>query len=699
MNILTGDNTQEYGSANVEVDGIVDETHLAQHIANNPSIDQVVEVLVQPQGGHGDATIALATTEVASVGHEGYISTSRVGGVIDTSDAFQSKESSVVTASAASLQQQQQVMNAQNVIPIGNANLSGLANILQNPEVLAAINAAAASNKFIVIGPVGMLSNSNTGTTNTVSLASAYQAGANLGTASAENDISVSEAVHSASNAMVGSHSAIVQMQGSIDSGVAGPCNVEMIAADTSQDSSAAAIVEHSSEAVGNEVQSSVSSVLVQSSAANSNQDAEGVEYSVVTSEEAQVVSSQDTEMHNVMGHHQNLDGEVSSSAGSNRSAKTSVLDAAEAEVGHVQSTNVTGMQNNQLDHVISGGGVAGTEAGLYYTVQQSSDSSSVQPSGQFVVTMKEQFVSSTNCTSSLSSETFIASNAMTGNGQSMVMVTADGHSYLTTMSVPEGLGQSDTQQIVLAPAEANNLSLEGAVASSVNVNSNEASCVLLTAHIHENPSESDVTPGQSADTSVPQGVDLGDFTVTDSTTRAFANSSNVTGSALNYVASAESESSIEVSGSNNLQADSMQSKIASTIPSDSTVDSQVDQADSIIESSQVFMLASAVEESPNSYSNAATGSGYEAQQSAFVDASNLLAASSGDSVVSGTENFVSSDLQKSEQLDMQRTGVTSSRDLAESTAESTTLSGNVTPNDNNGSDQSDSQVSTSLQI
>ena len=31
---------------------------------------------------------------------------------------------------------------------------AGLANILQNPEVLAAINNAASTNKLIVIGPV-----------------------------------------------------------------------------------------------------------------------------------------------------------------------------------------------------------------------------------------------------------------------------------------------------------------------------------------------------------------------------------------------------------------------------------------------------------------------------------------------------------------------------------------------------------------
>ena len=59
----------------------------------------------------------------------------------------------------------------QTVIPIGNANLSGLANILQNPEVLAAINAAAASNKFIVIGPVGMLSGQGTSSVSTMSTA------------------------------------------------------------------------------------------------------------------------------------------------------------------------------------------------------------------------------------------------------------------------------------------------------------------------------------------------------------------------------------------------------------------------------------------------------------------------------------------------------------------------------------------------
>lgn len=693
---FTGDNAQDYGSANVEVDGIVDETHLAQHIASNPAIDQVVEVLVQPQGGHGDTTIALTTSEVGPVGHEGYISTSRVDSLIETTEAFQNKEPAVVSATASSLQQQQQVMNAQNVIPIGNANLSGLANILQNPEVLAAINAAAASNKFIVIGPVGMLSNASTGTTNSVSLPNTYTSSGNMSATVTDSDgnITICSTEVSGSNAIVGSHNVVVQMPGvsPVDSGVTGACNVQMIAADTSQDSSLH-IGERVSEASGNEVQSSVSSVTGQLAQST----ADGEEGGVI-SEEAQVVSSQDTEMQNVICHHHNLEGEVSSSAGLSQSGKANVVET-------------------EVDGSISSGKMGGSEGGgVFYAVQQNDGASTVQPSsGQFIVAMKEQFVSSSSCTTSLSSETFIASNAMTGSGQSMVMVTADGQSYLTTVNVPDDLGgQSGSHQIVLAPADANNLNVGEAMAinSSVNMNmnnshnnSNEASCVLLTAHLDVTSDDTDVTPGQSTDANIPQRVDLGDFTVSDSTTHACVNSSsNIQNSTLQCTMNA-SESSIEVSGSNNLQPDSMQSKETSNTASDSTTaDSQVDQADSVIESSQVFLLASAVDGGHHDYGNVSIGSEYEAHQSAFIDASNLITASSNasaDSVVSGTENFVSSDLQKnSNNVEVEKTGVTSSRDLMDSRAESTTttmVSGSQ--NEDNGNDQDDSQVSTSLQI
>ena len=585
-------------------------------------------------------------------------------------------------------------MNAQNVIPIGNANLSGLANILQNPEVLAAINAAAASNKFIVIGPVGMLSGANTSTTNNVSLAGAYSSAAtHLGSTTAENV--ASEAVTNTCNSIASSSAAVIQMQDAVDSGVAGHCNVEMIAADTSQDSPAV-MDEQSIEAAGNEVQSSAPIVieqLVQSSVANGNRNIERQEFTA-TSEEVHVESSQDTDLQNVISQNQNIDAEVSSSAGSKQSTKISAEDT---EVCDVQSTNVVAMQSNQIDNTISSGNIAGSEADVYYAVQQSDDASSAQPNKQLIVAMKDQFVSSSSSTASLASESFMTSNAMNGSGQSMVVVTADGKSYITTMSVPDGLGQSGAQQIMLASADANNLSIEGAVASTVNLNSNEASCVLLTTQVQENPSDCDVTPGQGTENNVLQQVELSDFTVTDSTTRTCANSSNITGSTASYVVHPVSESSLEVSGSNNLNPDSMQSKVVSTMASDSTVDSQ---ADSIIESSQVFMLASAVDENRSIYPTTAEGNDYDAQQSVLVDASSLLAAnSSGDSVVSGTENFNSRDLQKTDETELQKTGVTSSRDLMENSAESTTTSGNLPQDNNNGSDHEDSQVSTSLQI
>ena len=692
LHSLLGDSSQDYGDGNVEVDGIVDETHLTQHMSANPPIDQVVEVLVQPQGGQGDATISLTTSDVSSVGQGGYISANRVGGVVETSEVFQSKDSSVVTASASSLQQQQQVMNAQNVIPIGNANLSGLANILQNPEVLAAINAAAASNKFIVIGPVGMLSGANTATTNNVSLAGTYSSGTHL--ASTSVDSVVSETANNPPSSIVTNNDTVIQMQGPLDSGIASHCNVEMIAADTSQD--APTIVdEHSTETSENEVQSSAPNVieqLVQSSAAIGSRDSERQEFTI-TSEEAHVESSQDTDVRNVASPNQNVDTEVSSSASSKQAAKATVEDGV---VGDVQSTNVIAMQGSHMDNAISSGNVAGSEADVYYTVQQSDDDLNSQPGNQLIVTMKDQLVSSSSCTTSIASESFMTSNAMTGNGQSMVMVTADGKSYITTVAVPDGLNPSEGQQILLASASANSLSMEGNVASTVNLASNEASCVLLTTQVREHPNSSDVAPVQSSDINVPHQVELSDFTVTDSTTRVCVNSSNVTDSATNFIVPPESGSSLEVSGSINPQPDSMQSKVLSTMTSDSTVDSQ---ADSIIESSQVFMLASAVDENHSTYPNTAADNGYHGQQSANVDASSLIVAnSSGESVVSGTENFISSDLQRTGETELQKTGVTSSRDLSESKAESTTPHGSL-QQDNNSSDHEDSQVSTSLQI
>ena len=686
VSVFEGENSEDYGASNVEVDGIVDETHLTQHLSSNPAIDQVVEVLVQPQGGQGDAAITLTSPEVSSVGQSAYIGTSRVGGVIETSEVFQNKESSVVTASASSLQQQQQVMNAQNVIPIGNANLSGLANILQNPEVLAAINAAAASNKFIVIGPVGMLSGANTSTTSNASFSGAYSSNTQLGSAAAE--AIMSEGATSAANGINSSNAAVVQMQANIDSGIAGHCNVEMIAADTSQDSPAV-VDEHSNEKARNEVHSSASNFieqLVESSATNDrNEDHEDF---IVTSEEVHVESSQDTNTQNVINHNQHLDGEVSSSAASHQSATVTLEDTG---AGDVQSTNVVAMQSGQVDNLISSGNISGSEADVYYTVHQGNDTSDAQMNNQLVVTLNDQFVSSSSCTTSLASESFIASNAMTGSGQSMVMVTADGKSYITTVGVAGGLVQNEGQQVVLTTADANSLNLEGTVASTVNLNSNEASCVLLTTQLNENQNISEVNTAQSSDSALPRQVEVSDFTVTDSTARTC----DVSESAASYLENSEPESNLEVCGSSSQQPDSVQSKIVKTMASDSTVDSQ---ADSIIESSHVLMVPSAAAESHYVYPSIDLGNGYEAQQSA-VDASSLLVANSSDSLVSGTENFISNDLQNTEDIELQKTGVTSSRDLLETNSECTSASGNTTQVCNTDSDHEDSQVSTSLQI
>ncbi|XP_065061395.1 uncharacterized protein LOC135688463 [Rhopilema esculentum] len=706
-----GDNAQDYSGGNVEVDGIVDETHLANQIPNNPAIDQVVEVLVQPQGGHGDTTISLTTADVGTIEHEAYISTSRVDGTIETSDVFQAREGAVVTASASSLQQQQQAMNAQNVIPIGNANLSGLANILQNPEVLAAINAAAASNKFIVIGPVGMLSNSNAATTNTVSVSSAFSNSDSTSETSGQHEVNVSlcssEAVASVSAGHIaaagdGSSTAVMQVSGvsQMESGIIPPCDVEMIAADTSQDVSVG-ISSLASEETGNEVQSSVSCALgtVIQNRGNDVTGA-GAEGLMVNHEESQVQSSQDAALYTAVSQHQNLEGEVSSSAGTIHSDDNTEADASVSDIdnGTVQSTNVLSVQSSN-DNVVSHASIASSD-NVFYTVHHGSNEvlvSAAQQSGdvidnsemnqQFIVTMKEPFVSSSGCTTSMASGSFITSSDMAGGGQSMVMVTADGQSYFTAVNLPDALSRDGSgQQLVLTPANSTALNIDGTITmSSMPIVAGEDSNNVFSAQLPEGSAANSMEPVQSGNQTDSSGLELGDFAVTDSTSRVYANSSNIDESALSYTAVTESESSIEVSGSNNLQPDSGQPKLGSSV---SMADSQENQADSIIESSQVFLLTSA-------------SSGSEVPQSSFDNDANIIPAPSNignDSVVSGTENFVSSDLQESDRLEMQKTGVTSSN-LMDNNAESSTFSGNVPQDDNCESDMDDSQVSTSLQI
>ena len=58
-------------------------------------------------------------------------------------------------------------------IPLDSNTANNLANILQNPDVLAAINNAASTNKLIVIGPVSMFDGSTSQSSSVVALSSA----------------------------------------------------------------------------------------------------------------------------------------------------------------------------------------------------------------------------------------------------------------------------------------------------------------------------------------------------------------------------------------------------------------------------------------------------------------------------------------------------------------------------------------------
>ena len=757
-----GDGSHEYGSDNVEVDGIVDQAHLAH--TNNPAIDQVVEVLVQPQGGHGDTTISLTTSELAPSEHETYVSTSNA---IEGTDMFQHRDTAgLVTASSSDLQQQ--AVGAHNVIPIGNANLSGLANILQNPEVLAAINAAAASNKFIVIGPVGMLSGSTAGATNTVSIATAYSGSGVVNPTSSDSELSVSfsssEAAASITNAptSVGNDTRMeISAVSHVEPGLTASCGVEMIAADTSQDATirignisnddTGTIVQSSVSSGSNGIFQSESSPIGSDQPSNSlNDDANDVVVQGASSDvaDSQVVSSQGG-----TSTHRNAEGAVSSSAGAKSKGREIVMTEItrdDAESSAVQSSNgvssgpnvVSGVPEDgfvfpnsssfssneglvtQSNSKVSGSFINSAGGAIYYAVQQGSNEvlvSAAQPSGnsmvnsgneaaqQFIVTMEDQLVSPSASTTALASTSLIASTEISGTGQSMVMVTADGQNYFTAMNLPDDLTQGGPHQIILTPAGQNNLAAQPSVQinSIVDiVQSQSTSSAMPTSgfqecatgsDFHEHPGGSSAARSQHADTKEVTGMDLADFTVTDSTSRVYANSSTASGTVADYSDVSESESHLEVSGSHALSADSMQPNSAHTVSAESIVDSQID---SNIISPHVFPADASVEEAaPNTY--ASIGNSYAAQQSAFEDETSISTASSNvnaDSLVTGTENFVSSNLQSSGPSELQRTGVTSSN-FDDNNAESTTVSGNLSQVEKVEGDHGDSQVTTSLQI
>ena len=723
-------------------------------------------MLVQPQGGQGDTTISLTTSELAPSEHETYESTSNA---IEGTDVFQHRDAAgLATPSSSDLQQQ--AVGAHNVIPIGNANLSGLANILQNPEVLAAINAAAASNKFIVIGPVGMLSGSTAGATNTVSIATAYSGSGGVNPTSCDSEVSVSfsssEAVASIANVptSVGNDTPMeISDVNHVEQGLTASCGVEMIAADTSQDA-AVRIANISNDDTSSIVQSSVSSgsnsiFQSESNPIRSDQPSNGINDNandvVVQGVSSDVTDSQVVSSQFGTSTHRNAEGEVSSSAGAKSKGREIVMaeiTSDDAESSVVQSSNgvssgpnvASGLPEDgfvfpnsssfssneglvtQSNSKTSGSFINSAGGAIYYAVQQGSNEvlvSAAQPSGnsmvnsgneaaqQFIVTMEDQLVSSSASTTALSSTSLIASTEISGTGQSMVMVTADGQNYFTAMNLPDDLTQGGPHQIILAPAGQNSLAVQPSVQinSIVDmVQSQSTSCAMPTSgfqectagsNFHEHPGGSNAARRQSTDIKDVPGMDLADFTVTDSTSRVYANSSTASGPVADYADVSESQSRLEVSGSHALSADSMQPNSAHTVSAESIVDSQID---SNIVSPHIYPADASVEEAaPDTYPHASIGNSYAAQQSVFEDETSATAASSNvnaDSLVTGTENFVPSNLQSSDPSELQRTGVTSSN-FNDNNAESTTVSGNLSQIEKVEGDHGDSQVTTSLQI
>lgn len=128
-----GDNGTE-----VQVDGIVNipESQLAGANQNqNVNLDQVVEVLIQGTGETDKTGNLLTTLQLANGSQSKIILDSNVQGVLANNTGQDGS--------------------------VDNNTAAGLANILQNPDILAAINSAATNNKFIVIGPVSMFDSSN----------------------------------------------------------------------------------------------------------------------------------------------------------------------------------------------------------------------------------------------------------------------------------------------------------------------------------------------------------------------------------------------------------------------------------------------------------------------------------------------------------------------------------------------------------
>eukprot|EP00794_Sanderia_malayensis_P015282 gene15282-16859_t len=779
------DNAQDTMSSNVEVECIVDQAHLSNQVAHGSAVDQVVEVLVQPQGGNGDATITISTTADGGASAREIESIAVKTETDPTADAYQQNKdtSNVATASVSTLQQQQQAIGAQNVIPIGNANLSGLANILQNPEVLAAINAAAASNKFIVIGPVGMLSGQNAGTTNTVSIATAFPNEINAQVSMDGNEATAGTLAPtdllSNRQTQVSTHPATEQgplMQinavDHIDPSLATPasCDVEMIPADTSQDAAIHfAEVSNTESVTSNEVQSSVPNIVnfviqgSQSVTASSSfvPDPNGSStvhsYAMpndqtgnVREGDEEVVSSQDGLVVCEDGVDATSSGavcndnnrqEVSSSAENDEMSNPSTgselnqADSSRDKETGVQSSNAAD-QGSNTDGAIFNVNIASSYMNDDKLVSQSTDNASINANSldpfsaaqqsssisqvavpaqsqdpglssadqnfsdkvtqSYIVSLGDQFVSSST-RMSLANSSFITSGGLSATGQSMVMVTADGQSYITTLNIPDGFHQptGSNQQIILADsmAAANNFSIpvmpDGSISldSLAQLQSVETSTnALFTTHFQSSDNEvgaqqqaSGVAPGDN----VTSGMD--ESAVTDSTPSIVANSSTSDQPNSSFQ-QFEADLENSVSGSNQSQQ-----QVGNSL--DDHVDSNTADTD------QGFPVQAS--SAPDAYVAAnSSATDFNAYQQALIDATDLVTGSSSsnyDGVVSGTENIVSEDSLGSDPLESQRTGVTSSN-LIENNAEAMNISSDAS-HAVLDADQGDSYVSTSLQV
>ena len=125
-------------TADVQVDGIVNLPE-SQYVPNSNNMEQVVEVLIRNNDEKANNSLVQNPNQ------------SKI--ILDPNT--------------------QAITDADGQeIPLDTNTAANLANILQNPDVLAAINNAASSNKFIVIGPVSMFDGSTAQSNSVMTLTS-----------------------------------------------------------------------------------------------------------------------------------------------------------------------------------------------------------------------------------------------------------------------------------------------------------------------------------------------------------------------------------------------------------------------------------------------------------------------------------------------------------------------------------------------